>query len=169
MLVAVAFFSYIAIFILLGALAYRDLREYILPDRLNAALAVSYIIFHMATEWQIIQPFSAILGAATGGGMLLSIRYVANRFYKQDSLGLGDVKLMTAAGLGLGFPNVMLALCIGAFAGVVHGVAVALIMERRTGKKQSLGETQVPAGLGLAAGIAIVMLTQFGTGWFGEK
>ena len=150
-------------------MSWRDIKEYILPNELNAALAITFCAFHIATHWQIIDPISALCGAVAGGGFLLAIRAVANYFYKDDVLGLGDVKLMAAAGLGLGFPNIMLALSAGAFAGLFHGAMIALYLERKTGQKQNLGQINVPAGFGLSIGIAIVMLTQFGFGWFTLK
>lgn len=165
----VAILSYVIIFGLLAALSWRDIKEYILPNEMNAALAVTFGAFHIATNWQLVHPASALLGAFCGGGLLLVIRFFANRFYKQDSLGLGDVKLMAAAGIGLGFPNIFLALSAGAFAGLFHGAAMAIMEEKRTGQKQDLGDVSVPAGLGLCVGIAIVFVTQFGFGWYAAK
>lgn len=169
MLLYLAIFSYLAIFILLAALAWRDLKEYILPNKLNLSLAFAFITFHSATHWQIISLQSAIIGAAVGGGMLLGIRYAANRYYKQDSLGLGDVKLMAAAGLGLGFPDILMAMSLGAFAGLLHGGVMACVLKQKTGKWQNFATINVPAGLGLTAGIAIVMVIRFGFGWVVEK
>lgn len=166
MLAFFAIFSYVLLLALLAALAWRDIQEYILPNELNAALGITFMTFHIVTGWQIITPIEAFLGAVAGGGLLLVIRAAANRFYQEDALGLGDVKLMAAAGLGLGFPNIFLALSAGAFAGVFHGALMALWLEKKTGEKQNLGLVNVPAGLGLCVGIAIVMVTQFGFGWF---
>jgi leader peptidase (prepilin peptidase)/N-methyltransferase len=166
MLTIVSMFSYFIIFALLIALAYRDLKEYILPDYLNAALALGFMSFHISTHWQIIVPVEALLGGLMGGGLLLFIRTLANKFYNADSLGLGDVKLMTAAGLGLGFPNILMALSIGAFAGLLHGLFMAWTDKKTAkGKKLSLGQVNVPAGLGLAFGIAVVTVYEFGFAW----
>lgn len=159
------FLSYILALLILAALAWRDVQEYILPNYLNAALALTFSAFHISINWQLISPVDALLGAFFGGGMLLFIRFLANRFYREDSLGLGDVKLMAAAGVGLGFPNIFLALSAGAFAGLLHGAIMALVYERQTGKKAQLDEINVPAGLGLCVGIAIVLATQFRLDW----
>lgn len=167
MLTLLAIFSYILALLLLTALAWRDLQEYILPNKMNAALALTFGAFHISTGWQIVTPQEAVLGALAGGGMLLAIGLAADHFYKKDSLGMGDVKLMAAAGIGLGFPDIMLAMSAGAFAAMLHGCVMAIAQERRTGEKVNLGEINVPAGLGLAAGVAIVMVTQFGFSWTG--
>jgi hypothetical protein len=47
-LIALSILSYFIIFALLAALAYRDLKEYILPDYLNAALGLSFLAFHIS-------------------------------------------------------------------------------------------------------------------------
>jgi len=169
MLLGISIFSYFLIFALLLALAYRDIKEYILPDYLNAALALSFMSFHIVQNWQIIQPLDALLGALAGGGILLLIRSIANKFYKEDSLGLGDIKLMTAAGLGLGYPNILMALSLGAFVGLLHGLGMAFVSRKTNKHKVSLGEVNVPAGMGLAAGIAIMMVYGFGFEWLTIK
>ena len=165
MLLAISIFSYLIIFALLLALAYRDIKEYILPDYLNAALALSFIAFHISTNWQMITPAEAFWGALMGGGLLLLIRTIANKFYQSDSLGLGDVKLMTAAGLGLGQPRILIALILGAFAGLLHGLCLAYFGKKTRQSKVSLSQVNVPAGPGLTIGIALVMLYQFGFMW----
>ena len=169
MITALAFFSYFLIFALLAALAWRDLKEYILPNLMNAALAISFCSFHISTGWSLISPPNALVGAAVGGGFLLAIGMAADHFYKKDSLGMGDVKLMAAAGLGLGFPNILLAMSIGAFAGLLHGAVISLYHEKKTGERIPFGEINVPAGLGLTVGIAIVVITQFGFSWVDFK
>ncbi len=165
MLAAISIFSYFLILAILLALAYRDVKEYILPDYLNAALALSFMSFHISTHWQMFLPVNAVGGALMGGGLLLFIRTIANKFYDADSLGLGDVKLMAAAGLGLGFPDILMALSLGAFAGLLHGLFMAWAAKKTTKGKISLGLINVPAGLGLTMGIAVMMIYRFGFEW----
>jgi prepilin signal peptidase PulO-like enzyme (type II secretory pathway) len=159
-LVALAAFA--LIFILLAALAAYDCKHYILPDMLNLALAIVCGIFHIANGWTFLSPLESLAGAAGGGGFLLLIRAAASRFYNDDALGLGDVKLMAAAGIGLGFPGTMLALCLGAMIGLIHGLFMGWA-EKRRGGKVDFARINVPAGLGLCCGIAIVMTSQFGS------
>src|ERR1035437_9433990 len=146
MLLTLSIFSYLLIFALLLALAYRDLKEYILPDYLNAALALSFIAFHISIHWQLITPFESIGGGLVGGLFLLLIRTAANKYYREDSLGLGDVKLMTAAGLGLGYPGIFMALSLGAFAGLLHGLCMVLYGRIKNNHKMILAHVNVPAG-----------------------
>ena len=56
-------FAYLTIFALLAALAWRDLLEYILPNEMNAALALSCLALHIAGDWQWMSPIDALIGA----------------------------------------------------------------------------------------------------------
>ena len=121
--------------------------------------------FHIAPHWQYIKPPQALEGALAGGGLLLVIRFFANRFYNADSLGLGDVKLMTAAGFGLGIPDIFMALSLGAFAAILHGLVIAHA-QKENNHRIKIGQINVPAGLGLTIGIAFVAVYRFGFGPF---
>jgi leader peptidase (prepilin peptidase)/N-methyltransferase len=164
MLTIAAIASYVIAGCLLAALAAYDYKYYLLPDKMNAGLAGAFIIFHFSTHWMLITPLEALGGLGAGGGLLLLIRAAANHFYKEDALGLGDVKLMAAAGLGLGFPNIMLALSLGAGFGMLHGIFMGL-RQKKAGAKVDFGRVNVPAGPGLCLGIALVMMAQFGMEW----
>jgi leader peptidase (prepilin peptidase)/N-methyltransferase len=76
-----------------------------------------------------------------------------NAYYKQDTLGLGDVKLLAAAGLWLGVEGVVIALTVGAFAGLLHGIAVGLIQAVRDKRKANFSRLMIPAGPGFCVGI----------------
>lgn len=156
---------YFGIFAFLAALAYRDVREYILPDILNFFLAITFILFHLLQNWELLSWHKSILGGVGGGGLLLLVRFIANKYYHQDALGLGDVKLVAAGGLGLGLPGIMLAICIGSVLGLIHGLILGLVQKKRTCEQVDFTKINVPAGLGLAAGIGIVTLAQFGLFW----
>ncbi len=146
---------------LLAALGWCDLKERILPDTLNTALALSFLSFHIVTHWQFVKPVEALLGCLMGGGLLTVIRVFANKFYKKDSLGLGDIKLIAAAGLGLGIPDIFMALSLGAFIALLHGLGLSAL-DRKNNHKVKLGQIHVPAGPGLAVGIALMALYRFG-------
>ncbi|MDD9899874.1 MAG: A24 family peptidase [Alphaproteobacteria bacterium] len=156
---------FISIFGVMIALAAIDVKHYILPDVLNAALGILFLAFHQLAGWHLISPTQALIGALAGGGMLLAIRCAANAYYKADTLGLGDVKLMTAAGLGLGFPDILMALSLGAMVGLGHGIIMGINERRRGNKNASFAKVNVPAGLGLCVGIAIMFLIAFQMNW----
>ena len=148
-----------AAILLLIALSAIDLKYWILPDELNFALGAAGIVFHILTAYEFVSPLHMFLGAAAGAAMLYVIRFVANRHYGRDTLGLGDVKLLAAAGLWLGLDHTLQAITIGAAAGLVHGLAYAGWLTVRYGKPYSVAQLSIPAGPGFAVGIAV-------SGWF---
>ena len=84
--------------VLLLAAAWIDCREHIIPDILNLGIALSALLcFRPANLWGLLAavPF---LVAAMGGGM-----------------GGGDVKMVSACGLVLGFWDAMFGCLIGLF------------------------------------------------------
>ena len=148
---------------LLVALSVIDLQVRLLPDRLVLPFGILAIIFHSVTTFHFATPPDMAMGAVFGGGILYGIRFVANRIYQQDTLGLGDVKLMLAAGLWLGPEGVLMALTLGAAAGLMHGLGTALGQTIFRKQPFSLSRLEVPAGPGFAVGIALVALYKFNT------
>ena len=94
-----------------------------------------------------------LLGAALGAGLLYVIRFFANRHYGRDTLGLGDVKLLGAAGLWLGLEGTLQAITLGAFAGLIHGIVYAFYISRKNKTAFSISQLMIPAGPGFAVGI----------------
>ncbi len=154
----IALLCILAALALLVALAAIDLRTYLLPDRLNLPLFITGVTFHIATAFQYESLAGMVLGVLIGGGLLYGVRFFANKYYKQDSLGLGDVKLLMAAGVWLGPHDVLLAIIIGAFAGIVHGLGLAV--KRKT---KNLGTLNLPAGPGFIIGILVAGILKFRT------
>ncbi len=149
--------------ILLVTMSAIDLKYWILPDELNLALAVCGAAFHILTAYTYVSPAGMALGAAAGAGLLYVIRFFANRHYDRDTLGLGDVKLLGAAGLWLGLDGTLQAITFGALAGLLHGVIYAGWIAATRKTKFSIGQLSIPAGPGFAIGI-------MGAGWilFGD-
>lgn len=145
----------------LAVLSYIDLKIKLLPNKLVFTLALLGIAFHMNTKFLFCAPQDMILGALAGGGLLYLVRMAANRHYGRDTLGLGDVKLMAAGGLWLGLDHILLAVSLGAFAGVLHGLAHAALAKRRTGKKINLNHLSIPAGPGFIVGIIVIAAIRF--------
>ena len=157
-------FFIIALLILSAATLFRliviDLKYFLLPDTHTMLLAICGVSLHALTQWRFCLPLDAIAGAALGGGMLLIVRFFANLYYKQDALGLGDVKLMAACGLWLGHQDISLAIAIGALCGVIHGTFIAYLTKRKEGKWPSMQHLGVPAGPGFIVGFVIIALVK---------
>ncbi len=138
-----------------------DLRVRRLPNPLVLSLALLGLAFHFTSAFYYASPQDMILGALLGGGSLALIRAIGNTLYQQDTLGLGDVKLLAAEGLWLGAHDTTLALVLGAGAGLLHGLALlwhAKITRQNTGP---LATFSLPAGPGFIAGFIITALAKF--------
>ena len=74
-------------------------------------------------------PQMALLGLAIGG-LVFGLMYAGGYLiYRQEVLGMGDVKLAMLLGAMLGFPNIIFALLIGSLVGAV--AAVLMLLTRR--------------------------------------
>lgn len=158
--------SLLCISSLIGAIAtlfmlgHVDLKARLLPNKFVLLFALLGLVFHASLLFALAAPLEILKGAALGGGLLYAIRMVANWHYKQDALGLGDVKLMAAAGLWLG-DDILLGLTLGALAGVVHGLGAAIITRIKKGEALNLSRLQIPAGPGFIIGILLTGLIKF--------
>ncbi len=153
--------------LLLVALSVVDLKVRLLPNEMVAGFATLGLVFHITTLARFLPVPEIIAGGLTGFLVLYAVRFVANKIYQQDALGLGDVKLTGAAGLWLGPESVMMALSLGALAAMVHGLAYALFMAAKTRQKPDFARLQIPAGPGFAIGIALTGFLKF-YNFFGE-
>ena len=102
---------------LLLAISLADIQVRRIPDALVLALlgwAVVQVAWLGAPGWA-----SAALGLAVGGGIFLLLALLT-----RGTMGMGDAKLMAAAGALVGYPLILRAM----FWGVVAGGVAALVM-----------------------------------------
>lgn len=135
-----------------------DLKYRLLPNTYVLCFLLFGVAFHAALDFELHSPLSMVGGATMGGGFLWTIRAVFNYLYKKETLGLGDVKLLIAAGAWLAAPQILNAIVIGAMAGLIHGVILAKVTERKTGKDIKLRGFTLPAGPGFIIGILAVLI-----------
>lgn len=145
----------------LAVLTYIDLKVRLLPNTYVLAFALFGLAFHFSTGLRFTSPVDMALGILVGGGLLYTVRFFSNRLYQQDTLGLGDVKLMMAAGIWLGGHDVLSAIIFGAAAGIVHGLLIALLEWRKTKKPVRLSHLALPAGPGFIIGIIASAVIKF--------
>ncbi len=158
MIIALSLLLILIAIILLITLAIIDFRTYYLPNIYVFPFAAAGILFHLATKAALLSPIFIIAGALVGFLSLYVIRLVANHYYKKDTLGLGDVKLMGAAGIWLGLDGILLALTIGAIAGMIHGVIYGLYLKHKHKKPVNFGQLNIPAGPGFIIGIFLASI-----------
>jgi leader peptidase (prepilin peptidase) / N-methyltransferase len=147
-------FAFIPMLSLLLALSVIDIDHLRLPNVLVISVGVIGIIavnvnaflFSNTTLTEIPNLLDAFLGSLAGGGSLLLVAVISRIVLKKDGMGMGDVKLMFALGLFLGWRNVLLSI----FLGSVLGLITALAGRRGYGR-------EFPFGPSLAGGSVIAL------------
>lgn len=138
----------------LGGHLYWDLRRLILPDWLNAVLGGTGVVFHLVAGWRYLPELDLVIGFALGAGLLLALRWLFLRLRGTEALGLGDVKLMAAAGCWVGVTGLPVMLLIASL-----GTLLVVFAARATGAGFTgpLDARRIPFGPGLCAGLAVAV------------
>jgi len=132
------------------ALAVMDLRSMFLADALTLPLIPAGLAFCLWLEPEAI--WAHVAGAAAGAAVLAALSWGYFRLRGREGLGLGDVKLMAAAGAWVGVGGLGTVIL---WAVMVNAIMLAL--EAMRGRTLS-GTTQVPLGTGLATGLWLTWL-----------
>jgi leader peptidase (prepilin peptidase)/N-methyltransferase len=138
-----------------GALAWIDVRQGIIPDWLNLAIAgLGVAGVAMLGGW--MAAYSASLeGLVIGAAVWLFRRlYFAVRQFQ--GLGLGDVKLLAASGIWIGIAGVPMQLLVAALTALAAAGAMQLAGQTVT------RQTALPFGPFLALGLIITLALQHG-------
>ncbi|MDR1496712.1 MAG: A24 family peptidase [Clostridiales Family XIII bacterium] len=126
------------------AIAIIDAKTRRIPDALVMALAA--IGFASVWVWPEIGVASRALGAVLGGAPFLTVAAIVD-----GSFGGGDVKLMIAAGVLLGWVNTLAVVVIALIAGGVYGIVLLALRRRKSQEHFAMGPI-------LAASISVTML-----------
>jgi leader peptidase (prepilin peptidase)/N-methyltransferase len=140
-------FSILALFLI--PISFIDLETGFIPDKLTLPAFLMGIIFLVA--FQIVNWKSALIGAVSGGALLLFLMIIGKAIFKKDAMGMGDVKLLVLIGVYVGFPAVFISLFLGSIA------AFIIILIGLLTKKQSIGST-IPFGPFIAIGTLSYLL-----------
>jgi leader peptidase (prepilin peptidase)/N-methyltransferase len=162
-----SFFIYLFFVSILVIIAFIDIDHRIIPDRfVIMGLVVGFIALIGPVLSVIIDRMmlpdagggevftqamaafawkDALFGALIGGGSLLLMDISGRIFFKKEGMGFGDVKLMTMAGILLGFQKTAVSLLIAVWIAAVAGIIVL-----RTRKDPA--DHYIPFGPFLAAG-----------------
>lgn len=130
-------------------LAAIDLVALRLPDLLTLPLIVAGLV--AAAVLPGMPVLDHLAGAAAGYGLLAVLAWGFRRLRGEDGVGLGDAKLLAAAGAWLGWralPSVLVIACLAAFA----WIAVRALAPRRESPRP------IPFGPPLALAIWLVWL-----------
>lgn len=132
-----------ALFSILLVISLIDLRHYIIPNGLVVAI-IALGLIHLILNYE--RWLDYVIGFFAVSVVLLLMAIIT-----RGSMGGGDIKLMAAAGLLLGWELILLALMIGSIIGSVVGLTL-MAMKIITRKQM------IPFGPFLSAGIFIAAL-----------
>jgi leader peptidase (prepilin peptidase)/N-methyltransferase len=154
---------------LLVVLTITDIRERILPDKVNflglglglgfslitaptdgTALWFSRRMFDFPPPVRALSLADAVLGAAAASGLLWLVAEGYFRLRGREGMGLGDVKMMAMAGAFLGVQRALLTILLGSLLGSLIGVAII-------GFGRKGADFELPFGTFLGAGALLVV------------
>ena len=158
---------------LMVVLTITDIRERILPDKVNFFGVIVGLIFSFFTisldgtalwlsrryfdfpppQWALSFADAAI-GALAGSGLLWFVAEGYFRLRGREGMGLGDVKMMAAVGAFFGVKRTMMTVLVGSLLGSVIGILLISISKKGR-------DYELPVGTFLGAGALLVLF--FGT------
>lgn len=120
---------YCGLFSMLLVLSVIDWRTYIIPNGINLTIFVLGLV-RLATDFANWPTY--VIGMASVSLVFLLLHILTGG----NGLGMGDVKLVAAAGLLLGWPKMILAVLVGSVSGaVIHSIR----MKGGAGRKLAFG------------------------------
>ncbi len=140
-----------------------DLKTRLLPNKYVLQFFFAGLAFHIVSGFNQSGIFDLSIATISSMALLLLIRNVGNKIYKLDTLGMGDVKLLGAAGIWLGSEYIFLAITLGALMGVVHGLGVVFYSRIKATDTVTLNNLSIPAGPGFIVGIVICAALKYHT------
>ncbi len=118
-------FACAAAAVLLLGLSLVDLAIFEIPPEYNLAIALPGLIWTLADHENLAEH---LIGAVAVSGLFLAIHYLSGG----NAMGGGDVKLMAALGLLLGWKQILLVLFLGSLLGsVIHIIRMKLSGKRK--------------------------------------
>ena len=132
---------------LLTLLSVEDFFSYRLPNMLTGTLVVVGLAFTWWFDWDGV--LARVLAVVIGYGILAAIAEIYVRLRHRHGLGLGDAKLLGAAGAWLGYEGLPGALLTASLLALL-----AVIVAKGLGRTMS-ATTKIPFGPFLASGIWI--------------
>lgn len=152
-------FKYMALVPMLISAFCIDLKLQIIPNRLTLTIFETGLIFTfldaiLNTNLGIATFTNNILGMLVGGGIFLLITVIGGIIAGKEAMGFGDVKLMGALGLFLGWINIIIVSVIAFLLAAVISVGILII------KKKNFND-YIPFGPFIVLASLLVIMTPF--------
>ena len=138
---------------LLYALIYLtlfDLREYRLPNIVTYPLILAGIVINGYYSFGVIEHY--LIGAIAGYGVIWLLRAYYLKRRSIEAIGLGDAKLLAAAGAWLGWQALPFVLMIASFS------AIIIYIFQYLRRKNIDSQTKIPFGPFLCVGFWVLWL-----------
>lgn len=114
-------------------ISFIDLDVRIVPDVISLPGIVIGLLFSVIGHYLIRDPLhvvptplSAFIGVLVGGGFLLAVAWIYEKFTGVEGMGGGDIKLLAMIGAFLGWPSIPLTLFFSSLSGSVVGLTIML-------------------------------------------
>ena len=133
---------------LLVCVFFIDLEHMLIFNRFSISIAILGIVAMFFDDYTEI--IDHILGGVIGGGVFVLLYYGAIWVLKKEGFGWGDVKLVAAAGLLLGWQKLLFAMLVASITGSIVLLAIRAIKKDEEGK-------EYPFAPFIVAGIMISM------------
>ena len=120
------FVFYLIFTLILAIISFIDFFHKVIPDLLIYLLALSGLLASFFNN-DLSSPFharplNALLGALVGFFSLYLIGFIGDKILKQETMGGGDIKLLAAIGMYLGWSKTLTTLFIAAILGSIFGM-----------------------------------------------
>lgn len=127
-----------------------DMRYFLLPDLVTLPLIAAGVMAHLLLDPDAIGGY--VIGAAVGYAFVRLLRFAYRRWRHREGMGLGDAKLLAAAGAWVsweGLPSVL----------VMASLSALIVVLAGSWRMRKLDPAQaIPFGVYLALGLWIVWL-----------
>lgn len=127
-----------------------DLEHKIIPDSLSLTLlALGFVaVYVQQPSAQSLE--RSLLGATLGGGILYGVAWLGEKIFKQEAMGGGDIKLLSACGAWLGYEGALATLFLSCLTGGIFAAAILFKLKKR--------RQYIPFGPFLAFGWILLIL-----------
>ena len=157
--VSINLFKYLVLTPMLLIAFVIDYKFQIIPNRLTLTMFEAGLIFTFLSV--IIDTglgmnifINNLLGMLIGGGIFLLITIIGGLIAGKEAMGFGDVKLMGALGLFLGWPSTAIVSVISFLLAAIISIGILITKKKGTGE-------YIPFGPFIVASTFIVIFTPF--------
>ena len=123
----------IFVLILLVCIFFIDLEHMLIFNRFSISIAILGIVAMFFDDYTTI--VDHIIGCLVGGGLFVLLYYASIWVLKKEGFGWGDVKLVAAAGLLLGWQKLIFAMLVASIAGSIILLLIKALKNDEQGKE----------------------------------